>query len=366
MKVLLVSPYSDNLVGGINNWTKYIVGYYRENGGDVNLTLINNDNARQVIGSANLFERLFAGLSNYLPIVRRFENKVVNEHFDVAHICTSGSLGLIRDMMIAKTARREGVKTVAHMHFGRIPEMLCSRGWESFLFRRLLKRVDCVIVMDLFSLNALHENGFFNVRFVPNPLSTDVQKLIEDIGEPERELRKIVFAGHVLPSKGIRELVEACREIHQIKLKILGKVIDDSFREQLYQIGGEHSRRWLEIPGNLPFEEVIKEMKSCGIFVLPSYSEGFPNVILESMACGCPIVATAVGAIPEMLDIEGENPCGVCVSKQNVEELRGAILDLFDNPARAFKMGDNARERVNEQYDIHKVWKQLVELWRNV
>ena len=104
-------------------------------------------------------------------------------------------------------------------------------------------------------------------------------------------------------------------------------------------------------------------MKSCGIFVLPSYSEGFPNVILESMACGCPIVATSVGAIPEMLAIGSENPCGICVHQQNVGELRKAIVELLENPLKAAEFSANARKRVYEQYAISKVWEQLVEIW---
>lgn len=363
MKVLLVSPYSEKLVGGIINWTKYIVNYHRENGGDVDLQLLNNENAMQVLGSANPVRRLFTGLSNYLPIVRQFKAQVANEHIDVAHICTSGSFGFIRDLLIVKVAKNKGVKTVAHMHFGCIPEILGSRGWETILLKKLVKNVDCVAVMDRSSLTVLQEQGYNNVRFVPNPLSMDVQKLIESYGDKDKDSRKIVYAGHVLSTKGLKELVEACREIPHIKLEILGKVSDDSFRKHLYQIGGENSRRWVDIPGNKSFDEVIKEMKSCGVFVLPSYSEGFPNVILESMACGCPIVATSVGAIPEMLDIESENPCGVCVPAKSVEELRNAIVDLLSNPMKAEVLGENARKRVNEQYAMPKVWEQLVDMW---
>lgn len=366
MRVLLVSPYSKKLVGGIINWTKYIVNYHRENGGDVDLTLLNNENAIQVFGATNPIKRLFAGLSNYLPVVRLFKEHISNVRYDVAHISTSGSFGLIRDLLIVRAAKKKGVKTVAHTHFGSIPQVLSSRGWETFLLKRLLKRVDCVAVMDAFSLKALKEHGYNNVRFVPNPLSADVQKLIDAIGYLEREPRKIVYAGHVLPSKGLKELVEACREIDQIKLEILGNVSDEAFREQLYQIGGDNSNSWLDIPGNKPFEEVIKEMKSCGIFVLSSYSEGFPNVILESMACGCPIVATSVGAIPEMLDIESENPCGVCVPAKSAEELRNAIVDLLGNQMKAAALGANARKRVNEQYAMPKVWEQLVGVWKGV
>ena len=366
MKVLLVSPFSTKMVGGIINWTKYIVNYHRENGGDVELTVLYNKNATQVFGTSNPIRRLFVGLSNYLPIVRHFKEKVVNEQFDVAHICTSGSLGLIRDLMIVKIAKKNGVKTVVHMHFGRVPQILASRGWETVLLKGLLRRTDCVVVMDSFSLKALRERKYKNIRFVPNPLPTEVQKIIESLGVTKRDSRKILYAGHVLPSKGLKELVKACREIYQVKLEIIGKVSDEAFREQLYQIGGEGSRNWLAISGNKSFDAVIKEMKSCSVFVLPSYSEGFPNVILESMACECPIVATPVGAIPEMLDVASEKPCGVCVPQQNFEALRDAIVDLLGKPMKASALGENARKRVNEQYAIPKIWEQLEAVWRNV
>jgi len=365
LKVLLVSPYSDKLVGGIINWTKYIVNYQRQSETDIELTLLNNENATQIVGSASFFKRFFTGMSNYLPIVRQFKEMISLERYDVVHISTSASFGLIRDLMIVNAARKKKIKTVSHMHFGRIPQILQSKGWESMLFKRLAKTVDCMAVMDYYSLKTLKDNGYNNVRLVPNPLSTDVQKVIESTGEVVREQRKIVYAGHVLASKGLRELVSACKDISHIKLELLGKVSEDAFREQLYLLGGKDSKEWLSIPGNKSFKEVIAEMKSCAVFVLPSYSEGFPNVILESMACGCPIIATPVGAIPEMLDINGDKPCGICVPKQNVEELRNAISYLLDNPQEAKRLGEDALKRVHEQYAISKVWNQLTDIWKN-
>ena len=111
---------------------------------------------------------------------------------------------------------------------------------------------------------------------------------------------------------------------------------------------------------------MIKEMMTCSVFVLPSHSEGFPNVILESMACGCPIVATPVGAIPEMLAIDREKPCGVCVPIKNVEALQNTIEWLLENPKKAAEMGKNAKERVYEQYTMPKVWEQLAGIWKTV
>ena len=363
MNVLLISPYSDNLVGGIINWTRYIINYNRIHSEDAEITLLYNERALQVMDSASHLARLRAGLSNYLPVVRKFKKAVKEKHYDVVHICTSASLGLIRDLLVVRAAKKQGLRTVAHMHFGRIPQILNTKDWERMLLLRLVKRVDCVAVMDSASYESLQGLGFSNVRYVPNPLSPDVQKKIEASGNVQRDRRKVVYAGHILPTKGVEELVRACRGINGIKLNMLGKVSDEAYRKQLFSIAGNGAGSWLSILGNKPFNEVITEMKSCGVFVLPSYSEGFPNVILESMACGCPIVATPVGAIPEMLAIDSDEPCGIIVPVKDVDALRTAIERLLNEQKYASSLANNARRRVNAEFAMPKVWKQLVGIW---
>ena len=105
-------------------------------------------------------------------------------------------------------------------------------------------------------------------------------------------------------------------------------------------------------------------MCQCDVFVLPTYTEGFPNVILESMACGCAIVATPVGAIPEMLEEENNNHYGVMVEPRNVEQLKAGIEKMlsdvdFKNECRA-----NVQQRVIERYNIDSVWRQMTGIWK--
>ena len=358
-----MSPYSEHLVGGIVNWTKYIVNYHKEHGGDVDLYLLNNENAEQIMGKVNPLKRLIAGIKNYYPVVRDFKTKVSEESFDIAHICSSASFGLIRDLLIVNEAKKRGIKTAVHMHFGRIPQILKTKSWERTLLLRLMRKVNCAVVMDNASLMALKEYGFNNVSYLPNPLSSEVQHVINKLGVLPRESRKVMFAGHVGEAKGVYELVEACSCIQDIKLEILGRLTTEDVKEQLIHLAGENAEKWLNIPGNKSMEDVIHEMLTCSVFVLPSYTEGFPNVILESMACGCPIVATPVGAIPEMLAIDSEKPCGVCVPVKSVDDLRANILDIIENHNLATKLGYNATNRVNEMYSMPKVWKQLLKIW---
>lgn len=366
MKVILVSPYSEQAVGGIINWTKYIVNYHRDHRRGVDMHLLYNENAEQVIGGANTLKRLMKGVNNYIPVCRDFKKAITEEHYDVVHICSSASFGLIRDLIVVKAAQKKGVKTLVHLHFGRIPQILKSKGWEKFLLLRLFKRVNRIVVMDRASYNALKEEGFRTMVYLPNPLSSDVMQLIEKYGDMKREPRTIVYAGHVNANKGVFELVKACSQLSRVELSVLGRYSTPDIADRLFDTAGSNSKEWLSIPGNKPFEEVIKAMMTCSVFVLPSYSEGFPNVILESMACGAPIVATSVGAIPEMLAIDSDKQCGLCVPVKDISALKDAISYLINDSGRAAELGRNARERVYEQYSMPKIWEQLVELWRDL
>ena len=203
-----------------------------------------------------------------------------------------------------------------------------------------------------------------NIYILPNPVAPKLATIIEQHKDIIRKPRTVLFAGHCIPTKGVYELVDACKEIQDIRLRIIG-ICDDAMREELYIRAGENAKDWMEIMGNQPYEEVIKQMMSCAIFVLPTYTEGFPNVIIESMACACPIVTTPVGAIPEMLDINGENPCGIIVPVQDAVILKKGIVKLLSDESSAIDMGIRAQQRVNKEYSMPAVWQKLTEIWKS-
>ena len=103
-------------------------------------------------------------------------------------------------------------------------------------------------------------------------------------------------------------------------------------------------------------------MMICGIFVLPSYTEGFPNVILESMACGCAIIATTVGAIPELIGEEDGRQNGVLIPPRNADALKKALNQLLNDG----KLKDTCRYNVRckvKKYNMESIWLNLVDVW---
>ena len=359
MRILFCSPIK--IVGGISRWTAHILNYYTENASkDIELVQYYSETKSNFSKKKNLLGRIYDGALGYWPMCREIKQILKKQQFDLIHLCTSASLSLLKDIVILKIAKKYGVRSVLHFHFGRIPQIFETQNWEYKLLRRVLGLADRVIVIDQRSYDTLLNAGYRHIENLPNPLTPAVANIIEQ-NTIEVEARKIVFAGHVVPAKGVFELVRACKQIPNIKVNLLGSVTDEIKTQLEEEAGANH--QWLNIMGEQPFETTIKEMMSTGAFVLPTYTEGFPNVIIESMACGCPIVTTDVGAIPEMLDIEHGANYGICVKPRQVKELREAIEKMLNDRTYALRCGMNAQNRVRELYSMPQVWNKMVDIW---
>lgn len=106
-------------------------------------------------------------------------------------------------------------------------------------------------------------------------------------------------------------------------------------------------------------QEASKYLKAFDIFILPSIKEGFPYTILEAMAAELPIIATRIGAIPEIIR---ENIEGLLVQPKNSVELTNAIKKLINNPDLRNLLAAAAQKRCN-QYNLDSVLQKTKELY---
>lgn len=366
MKILLCAPTDQGQLipkGGIAVWARTVISYYRNHPDDsITLDVEPFDRKTMVKANMNPVVRIFNGITEYWGAYRTTRRRLRDEHFDVVHFVTIAQLGIFRDGLLLRMARHLGVKSVLHLHFGRIPEMAASDTWEWKMFRKVAGMATTVVAIDQRSYEVLQSKGF-HARYLPNPLSEDIISTIQhECTAIPRIPGKLLYVGHIVHSKGIFELIEACKSISDIELHVVGESTPDGY-ETLRSAAGDDAT-WLKVRGVISHDDVIREMLSAAVFVLPTYTEGFPFVILESMACGCPIVTTDVGAIPEMLDIAHGMMSGICVKPRDVEALRAAIIRMLSDSPYAQACGDNARRRVGELYTMPKVWETLLDIWR--
>jgi glycosyltransferase involved in cell wall biosynthesis len=112
-------------------------------------------------------------------------------------------------------------------------------------------------------------------------------------------------------------------------------------------------------PGPRYGENKIREFAEAGIFVLPSYSEGLSNALLEALAAGLPVVATNVGALPEGV-VEGLN--GYLVGPGDWKDLGARISALISDPELRRRMGRASRALCEEKFRLDEFVTCLAKL----
>lgn len=138
----------------------------------------------------------------------------------------------------------------------------------------------------------------------------------------------VVYIGRMDVKKGLRELIEAAAALHphrpNLHVYLLGEGPDRPIIESAIQ--GNNAAGYIHALPACGFDDVAVWMTAADLITLPSYMEGCPNVVLEALACGRPVVATNVGGIPEIMGDE----CGRLVPPRNRVELARALASVLD------------------------------------
>lgn len=364
LKILLCSPYSSKKVGGIGTWSKLVLDYTKTQD-NINLSFLNT--AFELKGNilTSKITRIVLGSIDSIIIILKSFVKILSFRPNVIHYTSSASYALFKDYIIATFCRYYKVRFIIHYRFGRIPEVFEHGGWEKKWLLKVSKRSHHVIVIDNRSFVVLNAILGKKVSYIPNPVSKEVLKnAINNNNDTEREIGRVVFAGHVIKAKGVVELTEACTLIPSVKkLVICGPYLPE-IKHSLIDISKNRDNgSWIEFKGEIKREEVIEELRKTYIFALPSYTEGFPNAILEAMAMSCAIISTEVGAIPEMLDYKFNNPSGIAVQVGDIDSLKNAIAKLVNNKSLAIELGKNGNKKLRDEYTLDVIFPKYFNVW---
>lgn len=199
-------------------------------------------------------------------------------------------------------------------------------------------------------------NGIDESWFSPRPPSLAIRR---QIGIPDDALL-VGTVANFSPEKGYPDLIAAAASVLKINPRTWFLLVGAGPLQE------EIRRRAGSIPehGRIVFagyrSDVGDLVNAMDIFVLASVIEGFPNVLLESMAMARPVVATRVGGIPELID-SGEN--GLLVPPRDAEALAQAILSLIADRDRAARMGIQAREKIKKSFSRDRMVDQYEALY---
>lgn len=359
-KIILASPIPPPM-GGIASWTLHVLNFFENNYSEIDIIHYNTAVKGRRITDVNIFKRIYYGILQCSSVIFGILILSIRKKPDLIHITSSASLGLVRDLLLLLLLRMFNFKTCIHFRFGRIPNLDIMRNWEWKLLIVVCRISNKVIVIDSKSYDVLNNKNIRNLYYLPNPISDKIENINKKFETDKRIDGEVLFVGHVTKNKGIFELVKACDNNSMVsKLIVIGPYEISVYNKILEMVPNIKDRIIFE--GNQNIEFIIEKMHNCAVFVLPSYTEGFPNVILEAMSCRAPIVATDVGAIPEMLGIINCKPVGICIKPKDEDILKNAIIEVLSNN-KYVELGLKAKERVDNNYSMKKVMKELVSIW---
>jgi len=298
----------------------------------------------------------------------RFMKKLIHEKIAAVHIHTCSFWGYYRSVVYLLIAKILGVKVILHLH----------NAIDTFYFEEsgLLTRSVIKASLKLADVNvALSPNlaeivrgiaGYTqNVDYIETgiPLDAFDGQLDRNSSLKDKTIH-VLTIGKLSKNKGTFDILRAIPRIVEEYQNICFHFIGHGDRDRIRQSADVTKiLDYCDFTGSIDDEEKMRWLRNSDIFVLPSYAEGHPAVILEAMAVGLPVIATRVGAIPEVI-VEGEN--GFTIEVGDVDALADRVIRLAGDGALRIQMGKNNVCKVREKYGIDTVFDKIGKMYNRI
>jgi len=181
----------------------------------------------------------------------------------------------------------------------------------------------------------------------------------------------VLFVGNLEPRKQVDVLLRAMSHVRhalpEAEFLVVGSGESAGALDQTARL--QHLRDELGLTGSVRFagrvteEQLLDAYAAADVFALPSSSEAQGIVALEAMACGLPVVASAVGGLLGTIE---DQHTGLLVASGDVEGLAAGIVELLGNPARRVTMGEAARQAVESRFTWSHAVAATCEVYREV
>jgi glycosyltransferase involved in cell wall biosynthesis len=215
------------------------------------------------------------------------------------------------------------------------PRMLLSatiNKWRELNFRRIVRNDTVVIANSPLHVEELNKIYKIKAHFVPTNTIRNAEfspYQVRPLNNPVR----LFFCGRLHVLKGVGELLNSVAILRQqginCILDIAGALTEPEYSEYQQLVDKLNINKYVNWHGRIPFGEGLLDLyRSSDIFVLPTYTEGFPRVIWEAAVSCCPIITTAVGGIPALLTNEQH---ALLVRSKDSEALVSAVKRLIDD-----------------------------------
>jgi glycosyltransferase involved in cell wall biosynthesis len=229
--------------------------------------------------------------------------------------------------------------------------------WKRWIIRQVLS--DTLVLVQSSEIESDVRTEFPDLELTIGVLGNGVDLPTEQRTEPETN--RILFVGRFDPKKGITHLFDAVKQIHtNFELVLVG----DGDQREHFEQRADNLNANIHFEGSVPPSEVDKHYRDATVFVLPSIEgEGLPNVVLEAMSWGVPVVTTDSGGLPSIVE-DGET--GYLVSMRDEAALADRVEELLNDPEKREYLSRNAWEFVRENHSWESICSELERYYQDL
>ena len=201
--------------------------------------------------------------------------------------------------------------------------------------------------------------NFFCAKQISEELK---QSLKDDLKIQENDFI-FVFVGRIVGDKGINELIQAFKKIMRsdvnIKLLLVGEEeneidpLNNETQKELFR-----NRNIIKVGWQ---KDIRPYLAISDVLILPTYREGFPNVVMQAGAMGLPTIVTDINGCTEIVE-DGKN--GIIIPVKNVVAIEEAVLKIKNDRAFFNNLKNNSREMITSRYEQQLVWKAILEEYK--
>lgn len=174
--------------------------------------------------------------------------------------------------------------------------------------------------------------------------------------------RLIGFMGRFASEKGIINFVEAIPKILEKRSDLGFLIVGDGHLRNRLEAYLNRKKLWRKVTLMrwISHDQVASYLNRLRILVVPSYTEGLPNIVLEAMACGTPVLSTSVGVIPDIIK-DGET--GFLLKSNDPKHIADKIVELFNEQQLLEEVSQNAYKWVRENFskeETIRIWQRIL------
>ncbi len=361
-RVLMVGPYPPPF-GGLGNNMSLLLGSSLGDRFDLVL-LRTSKHVRHVrVSMPDIWSVPYLFLNAF-----RMAGLMIRHRPNLVYVKATSDTGFIRDAALMAIARLFGAPVVCHLHGRPMGRLFATHGFLPRLVARAMRLATLTIVLSP-GLRKIFSEMFPGQRLVVLPNVVDVSKIAPPAEDKAGDGPvRMLFVGRLSKDKGAFDLMEIARCVAasdpHFVIDMVGIAETAEEDRSIREIAAAHGlERNVVFHGYRSGADKARLFAAADLFVLPTYAEIFPNVCLEAMAAGLPVVTTDVPVIPEMIT---DGVQGKVRRPGDIAGFAEALLDLMRSPEARAAIGRRNRAEAESRYDVPVAADTLTELFNEV